>query len=68
VAPRINKCIDELFPEKDIRIIGEPGTYICESAVYIVSRIIGTKKFERDNDEIKHYFINNGIYKAYMVR
>ena len=44
VAPKISALIDELFPE-DIQIIGEPGTYICESVVYILSRIIGIKKF-----------------------
>ena len=65
VAPKIAQLIDELFPEPHIRIVGEPGRYIVESSVYLVSSIIGQK--EKKNGE-KHYYINNGIYQGYTVR
>ena len=31
VCLKIGNCIDELFPEPYIQVIGEPGTYIVES-------------------------------------
>lgn len=34
----INENLDDLFPEEqNIRIIAEPGTFICESAFYLTS-------------------------------
>ena len=36
VAPKIAAKLDELFPE-DLQIIAEPGTYLCESVVYMLS-------------------------------
>jgi len=42
VAPLIQQLLDELFPEEEgVRIIAEPGRYICESVCYLASRIIG---------------------------
>ena len=29
--------IDELFPDQSIRVIAEPGTYLCESAFFLAS-------------------------------
>lgn len=65
VAPQISKVLDDQFPDNDVQIIGEPGTYINESSVYVVSQIILTKEGEKDT---KHYYINNSVFKSYMVR
>lgn len=47
-----------------MQVIGEPGTYINESAVYMVSQVIGTKETDKGRD----YVINNSVHKGYMVR
>jgi diaminopimelate decarboxylase len=41
VAPLIGSLIDKIFPESHIRIIAEPGRYVCESVCYLASKIIG---------------------------
>lgn len=65
VAPKIAALIDKEFPDPDIQVIGEPGRYICESVVYLASKIIGTKVMPNGHH---HYYVNNGIYQGYMVR
>ena len=67
VAPLISFLIDELFDE-DVEVIGEPGTFVVESSLYLLSRIIGTKTIARGEEVKKHYYINNGLYKGYMLR
>ena len=37
VGSILNTRIDELFPDKSVQIIAEPGTYICESSFYLAS-------------------------------
>lgn len=64
VADRIAKRIDELFPDPSVQVIGEPGTQINESCVYMVSQVIGTKT----EDDGRHYIINNSLHKGYMMR
>lgn len=59
VAPVIGGLIDELFPEPSVRVIAEPGRYICESVTYLASSIIGQKTLKSG---ARHYYINNGIY------
>lgn len=41
VAPRINNLLNELFPEPQILIVGEPGMFVAESVGYLASQIIG---------------------------
>ena len=41
VASKVSPLIDELFPDRSIRIIAEPGTYMVESSSYLASQIIG---------------------------
>jgi ornithine decarboxylase len=41
VGPRINSLINRLFPDPAVKVIGEPGRFVCESAVYMASSIIG---------------------------
>jgi ornithine decarboxylase len=63
VAPKIAALIDKLF-NTDVEVIGEPGTFIVESSLYLLSRVIGTKTITGySEDKIKkHYYINNGLY------
>lgn len=37
VAPTIGNLIDKHFPDPTIRVIGEPGRYICESSLYLAT-------------------------------
>lgn len=64
VAPLISKTLDKVFPEKHIRVIAEPGRFVCETVCYLASAIIGQKNINGN----RHYYINNGIYQGYTVR
>ena len=64
VAPLIGKCLDKVFPEKNIRFIAEPGRFICETVSYHASQIIGQKNINGN----RHYYINSGIYQAYTLK
>ena len=65
IASKLNSYINELFPEPNVRVIGEVGRLIAEKAGYIVAQIIGKKVNEK---KTIHYYINNGIYTTYTVR
>jgi ornithine decarboxylase len=65
VAPLISSTLDQIFPERNIRIIAEPGRYISESAYYITSTIIGSKELPNG---ARHYYIDSGIYTSYGLR
>lgn len=58
-GPKIGKLIDEYFPDPKVQVIAEPGRYVCESAVYLASKIIGQKVMPNGK---RHYYIDNGIY------
>ena len=64
VGKVLNTKINEIFPDKTVRIIGEPGTYVSERCMYLATQIIGQKTI----GEIMHYFVNNGIYQGFMLR
>jgi diaminopimelate decarboxylase len=65
VAPKIGALVEKLFPDRSIRVIAEPGRYICESVCFLASRIIGKKVLGSGKH---HYYVNNGIYTGYTVR
>lgn len=65
VGSTLRTKIDELFPDQSIRIIAEPGTYLCESTFFLASQITGQKEVESGG---RHYFVNNGVYQGYCVR
>mgnify|MGYP000311790190 CR=1 FL=1 len=37
VGAKLNTALDQLFPDKSVRIIAEPGTYMVESSCYLLS-------------------------------
>ena len=62
VAPKINHHLKEIFPGKNsnVKVIGEPGRYMCTGSGNIVAQIY-LKKQVGDNC---HYYINNGVYQG----
>lgn len=64
MAPQIGLILDEVFPENHIRIIAEPGRYICESSAHMAAQVIG----QRDVDNGKHYYLNTGVYQGLLDR
>lgn len=41
VGMKVATLLDEVFPEKGLKIIAEPGSYMVESSCYLISQIIG---------------------------
>lgn len=65
VAPQIRKLIASIFPETNgpkatVKIIGEPGRFICQSAVTLCARIFLVRK----QGDVLHYFTEAGSYNA----
>ena len=46
-------------------MIAEPGRLICESVVYLASRINLVKSLPENR---KSYFVNSGVYTGYLIR
>ncbi len=55
----INRQIDRLFP--DTAVWTEPGRYMCGTAVYLVTSVIGTK----DRNGKPWYILDEGIYGCF---
>ena len=65
VAVMIETILNEVFPEPNIRIIGEPGRFVSEGVAFLASQIIGSKVLDNG---AHHYYVNNGVYQGYTVR
>lgn len=62
IAPHIYKLVKEEFPESsNVKIIGEPGRFICQVAQNVVVKVI----LARQMDECRHYFVNSGVYQSF---
>lgn len=64
VAPQISKLIKEIFPAKKfphLQLAGEPGRFMCQTAVSIVTRIF----LARVQKDVRHYFVDSGVCQAF---
>lgn len=63
VAPKVHNYLETIFPgaNKNIKVIGEPGRYICQESQSLVVRVY-LKKQQR---EVSHCYINNGVYQGF---
>lgn len=68
VAPKLNTLLEKTFCDYDVQLNVELASYVCEPAVYMVSRIIGSKMAGTGANATRHYYVNNSIYKGYMAR
>lgn len=68
-AIEINREVDRLFPQSNIKIISEPGTYYAGTTTAILLQIL-TKRIRRqggednqpNNTKIIHYYVNDGLF------
>ena len=51
----------EFGNDKNLRVIAEPGRFICQEAMSVVMKIILAKQCQ---DGSIHYFVNSGIYQS----
>ena len=51
----------EFGNEKYLKLIAEPGRFICQEAMSVVMNIILAKEC---NDGSIHYFVNSGVYQS----
>ncbi|GFX81763.1 ornithine decarboxylase [Trichonephila clavipes] len=69
----IKSALEEHFPEPDIEIIAEPGTFFAGSAVSLMTAICGKKKRNIQQKTVngmnpvqRFYYINDGIYGSFF--
>ncbi|KAF5278895.1 hypothetical protein FQR65_LT15510 [Abscondita terminalis] len=62
----INSAIEQFFPEKNIKIISEPGTYFVETAFKLVCNVHSLRDTLNKNGKKKfHYYLNDSIYGGF---
>ncbi|XP_025101574.1 ornithine decarboxylase-like [Pomacea canaliculata] len=77
-AKVVNEALQKYFPpERNIRLIAEPGTYFVASAFTLAVNVIGKRLESRDTpDQQNHmpgkchkrfrYFLNDGVYGSFL--
>ncbi|XP_054157768.1 ornithine decarboxylase-like [Oppia nitens] len=69
IALVVNRAIDDYFGDYGDRltIMAEPGTYFCESAVTLLTRILSKKLVidGQNNIEKIMYYLNDGAYGSF---
>ncbi|XP_054157067.1 ornithine decarboxylase-like [Oppia nitens] len=69
IARVVNRAIDDYFGDYGDRlsIMAEPGTYFCESAVTLLTRILSKKLVidGQNNIEKIMYYLNDGAYGSF---
>ncbi|XP_045512998.1 ornithine decarboxylase 1-like [Pieris brassicae] len=62
VSQLINTSLEEFFPDKNVKIIAEPGRYVCDSSMTLYCSINTVKRIKKDNEYINMIYLNDGIY------
>lgn len=62
MAPKVNHYLKNVFPgkNKNIKVIGEPGRQISQSATALAVKVF----LKKQQEDISHYYVNNGIYQG----
>ncbi|PVD27288.1 hypothetical protein C0Q70_12443 [Pomacea canaliculata] len=78
-AKVVNEALQKYFPpERNIRLIAEPGTYFVASAFTLAVNVIGKRVESRDTpDQQNHmvescnktfrYFLNDGVFGSFLI-
>ena len=63
IAPKLRALIKKEFPSKDhgLRVIAEPGRFICQAAMSIAMKITLAKEAPGGR---RVYFVDSGIYQS----
>ncbi|KAK4879705.1 hypothetical protein RN001_007851 [Aquatica leii] len=65
-ADVINPAIEKYFPEKDIKVISEPGTYFVESAFTLACNVHSIRTTLDENKVKKYYYyVNDSVYGGF---
>lgn len=68
VAQVVNTALDVHFPDRNVRVIAEPGRYFA-AAAYTLAAMVHAKReiASPDGDDETHtmYFINDGVYGSF---
>lgn len=68
VAVIVNQSLENFFPDKNVRIISEPGRFYVASAFTLVTNIQSKKNiYDSVTDDVNHvmYYINDGVYGSF---
>jgi len=68
VALIVNQGLEVYFPDKNVRVIAEPGRFYVASAFTLVTNIHSKKNiYDAISDERNHvmYYINDGVYGSF---
>lgn len=78
IAEGLNQSLDRHFPQRDVRIIAEPGQYYVDSAFSVAVNIIG-KRIDHDHSHDERantnlpigakfmYYLNDGVHGNFYL-
>ena len=82
MAEVVNRSLDQYFPDKNTRVIAEPGRFFVASAFTVATNIIGKRIDDEEDQEqnekqcespttgqgpIVMYYVNNGVHGDFNV-
>ncbi|XP_034825013.1 ornithine decarboxylase 2-like [Maniola hyperantus] len=62
VSKLINTTLEELFPERSIQIIAEPGRYLCDTSCNLYCNINNIRRATRGGEKVNMIYLNDGLY------
>ncbi|XP_045763222.1 ornithine decarboxylase 2-like [Maniola jurtina] len=62
VSKLINTTLEELFPERSIQIIAEPGRYLCDTSCNLYCNINNIRRATRGGEKVNMIYMNDGLY------
>jgi len=65
LAAGIRPALDSLFPENNIRIIGEPGRYMVARSHTLVVNVTSRRLTDKDSGDNVLYYVEDGVYGSF---
>ncbi|XP_068628004.1 ornithine decarboxylase 2-like [Battus philenor] len=62
VACRVNKALNDYFPDSDVQVIAEPGRYICDSSTTLYCSINNVRRVTSGTEAVNMIYLNDGLY------
>ncbi|XP_069355071.1 ornithine decarboxylase 2-like [Maniola hyperantus] len=62
VSKLINTTLEDLFPERSIQIIAEPGRYLCDTSCNLYCNINNIRRVTRGGEKVNMIYMNDGLY------
>lgn len=68
ISKVINENLVKYFPDPEVKIISEPGTYFVEKSFTLAANVHSKNvKTDKNGEMVYHYYITDGIYQSFNM-